>query len=58
VRRCQYPVWQPTPRRSSDCHAPASMAAPLGATGRWLALCPDHAPHRVDAVPLSQVPEL
>ncbi len=55
---CQFPVWEPTPKRTSDCQKAASHAAPLGAhTGRWLSLCPEHVSRRPDAVPLEEVPQ-
>lgn len=56
---CQYPTvepWKDNP--AGDCRQPATHAAPLGATGRWLRLCPQHCAHRVDAIPLDQVPEV
>jgi hypothetical protein len=55
---CQYPTvepWQGNP--GGDCRQPATHAAPLGDTGRWLRLCAQHYPHRVDAVPLDQLPD-
>jgi hypothetical protein len=58
VSGCQYPVWEPTPKRTSDCQEPATHAARLGATGRWLRLCPQHRGRRPDAVRLEEVPEL
>jgi hypothetical protein len=56
---CQYPVWQPSSSNpAGDCREePAPMAAPLGQTGGWLALCARHATHRLDAIPREQVPE-
>lgn len=56
---CQYPAVEPsTENPGGDCRAArATMAAPLGQTGRWLALCPFHARHRADAVPIGEVPE-
>lgn len=56
---CEYPRWEPSKEHpSSDCGIiPPVMAAPLGESGRWIALCAVHAPHRLDAIPIGQVPE-
>lgn len=56
---CQYPRWQPTMiNPAGDCSVkPPTMAAPLGQTGLWLALCTGCAQHRPDAIPISQVEE-
>lgn len=55
---CQYPTVEPVKDNpGGDCRQPATHAAPLGGTGRWLRLCPQHRAHRVDAVPLDQVPD-
>jgi hypothetical protein len=55
---CGYPMWQPTKTRpDGGCGAPATHAAPLGQTGRWLPLCGQHREDRVEAVPVSEVPE-
>lgn len=53
---CDYPKYAPTRANpSGGCGQPATMAAPLGQTGRHLPLCDGCARHRVDAVPLAQV---
>jgi hypothetical protein len=58
VSDCQYPVWQASRENpGGDCREPATHAAPLGDTGRYLSLCPQHCAHRVDAIPLDQVPD-
>lgn len=56
---CQYPMWEPSRGNpAGDCgRTPAPLAAPLGDTGVWLALCEEHARHRLDAIPSSEVPE-
>ena len=55
---CQYPAVEPSKTNpAGDCLATAVRAAPLGETGRWLRLCPSHAEHRVDSIPLEEVPE-
>lgn len=57
-RRCTYPKWEP--RRDNpggDCREPATRAAPLGRTGGYLALCGPCSEHRVDSIPIEEVPE-
>jgi hypothetical protein len=55
---CQYPAWQPSRENpAGDCRQPPTHAAPLGATGGYLSLCPQHCAHRVDAVPIEQIEE-
>jgi hypothetical protein len=56
---CEYPRWEPSKDNpGGDCRrTPPTMAAPLGSTGRYLALCPDCAGCRPDAVPIGQVEE-
>ena len=56
---CQAARWQPTMiNPGGDCSVkPPTMAAPLGDTGRWLALCSGCAPRFRGAVPISEVPE-
>jgi len=56
---CQYPVWEPSKENpGGDCRrTPVTHGAPLGRTGLWLALCGEHAGHRVDAIPAGEVPE-
>jgi hypothetical protein len=57
--RCQYPRWQPSKENpAGDCFiTPATHAAPLGQTGRFIALCVGCSAHRPDAVPIDQVEE-
>lgn len=56
---CTYPRWEPSKTNpGGDCGIkPPAMAAPLGRTGLWLALCAGCAPYRPDAIPIGQVPE-
>lgn len=56
---CDYPRWSPSKSNpSGGCGVkPATHAAPLGDTGRWLPLCSGCAQHRLDAVPIAEVPE-
>jgi hypothetical protein len=58
VTTCDYPRFAPSRNNpTGGCGRVATMAAPLGDTGRWLPLCGKCAQHRVDAVPLDQIPE-
>ena len=56
---CQYPKVEPSKANpAGDCSkTPPVMAAPLGRTGGWLALCSGCAPYRQDAIPIGEVPE-
>lgn len=56
---CDYPKYEPSRERpSGGCGQPATHAAPLGDTGRWLPLCGGCAGYRhLDAIPLSEVPD-
>jgi hypothetical protein len=58
VTVCEFPVFAASRGNpTGGCRAEATHAAPLGHTGRWLPLCPEHRAHRVDAIPLEQVPD-
>jgi hypothetical protein len=58
VTGCRAPKWEPSRANpGGDCGEPATRAAPLGTTGRWLPLCAEHAARHARTVPLSQVPE-
>lgn len=53
---CEYPTVEPTrDNPGGDCQQPPTHAAPLGRTGRYLALCPQHRAHRVDSRPIGEV---
>lgn len=55
---CEYPTYSPTKANpGGNCGKPPTHAAPLGQTGRYLSLCPQDRAHRVDAIPIEQVPE-
>jgi hypothetical protein len=56
---CEYPRWEPSKANpGGDCSTkPPTMAAPLGDTGRHIALCTGCAPYRPDAIPITSVEE-
>jgi hypothetical protein len=57
-RACEYPTAEPSVTNpGGDCRKPGTWAAPLGTSGRFLALCEQHAQHRADAVPIEQIDE-
>lgn len=60
---CNYPAWEPRllddgKVQSSDCGAPATVAAVRDDTGRpWRLACAGHARYYPSAVPIEEVEE-
>lgn len=55
---CAAPTYEPSKENpGGDCGKPATLASPLGDTGRWLPLCPPCVRNRAHVIPIGDVPE-